>query len=206
MYLSRIPTGWLMWNGVIVILLLACLPQVSARSVITFHEMNACERVAALPECALVVKCYGRRLVVDDNSCSNRAWASTMEGIDTIESDYLVDASAESVESVQSSILSTESTPWLDRWWPLSGGTFGIGAEMMWHLTTGSTDTVIAVLDSGLPSLAHPLFAHVVAGYDFVSDSSLSQDGDGRDSNWEDPGCAGPYCIPLPVCLTVTNW
>lgn len=58
---------------------------------------------------------------------------------------------------------------------------------------------LIAVLDSGLEQQAARTFfdnrIDVEWGYDFVSDSSVSKDGDGRDSDFADPGDADEaYC------------
>lgn len=69
-------------------------------------------------------------------------------------------------------------------------GQAGIRAETAWELATGAGVTV-AVLDTGIT--AHPdLDANVVAGYDFVSNTTAANDGDGRDANAADPGDACP--------------
>jgi serine protease len=53
--------------------------------------------------------------------------------------------------------------------------------------STGSSASVIAVLDNGI--VAHPdLVGKVIAGYDMVSDVAYSNDGDGRDADPTDPG------------------
>ncbi len=65
-------------------------------------------------------------------------------------------------------------------------GQSGIRAETAWELATGAGVTV-AVLDTGMA--AHPdTDANVVAGYDFVTMLTRSNDGDGRDGNASDPG------------------
>lgn len=67
-----------------------------------------------------------------------------------------------------------------------SSPTAGMRAEQAWNLADGSGIRV-AVLDTGIT--AHPdLDANMVAGYDFISDPSISNDGDGRDANPSDPG------------------
>jgi subtilisin family serine protease len=63
----------------------------------------------------------------------------------------------------------------------------GLGFDTAWERSTGN-GVVVAVLDSGLT--AHPdLDANVLAGgYDFVADTAISRDGDGRDADPSDPG------------------
>lgn len=63
-----------------------------------------------------------------------------------------------------------------------------INLPAAWDITTGSTGTVVAVVDSGILFAAgnagatHPDFAgKVLAGYDFVSNPQSGGDGDGRD-------------------------
>lgn len=54
----------------------------------------------------------------------------------------------------------------------------------------GSSEVVVAIVDTGL-QLSHPDIAgstNVVDGWDMVSDIDVANDGDGRDSNPDDPG------------------
>ncbi|MEY2873978.1 MAG: hypothetical protein RLZZ373_1349, partial [Pseudomonadota bacterium] len=63
-----------------------------------------------------------------------------------------------------------------------------VNAESAWALTTGRADIVVAVLDSGV-RFNHPdLDGKLLPGYDFISESVTSNDGDGRDGNPTDPG------------------
>lgn len=67
------------------------------------------------------------------------------------------------------------------------GSEHGIAATRAWTVTRGSSAVVVAVLDSGITN--HPEFAgQLVDGYDFVSDTAKSGDGDGRDADPTDPG------------------
>ncbi len=64
-----------------------------------------------------------------------------------------------------------------------------LGMEAAWDVTTGSNQTYVGVVDTGIVSM-HPDFSGRIeaAGYDFISDTSISLDGDGIDPNPEDPG------------------
>ncbi len=71
--------------------------------------------------------------------------------------------------------------------WSLFEAAGGINAENAWDITTGSSDTVIAVLDTGI--LLHTDFnGRILSGYDFISDIDAANDGDGRDNDPTDPG------------------
>jgi serine protease len=89
-----------------------------------------------------------------------------------------------------------------DQWYlkdKASTGYAGIDAAHAWDITTGSPSMVIAVVDTGI--LAHPdLAGRILAGYDFVSDVTSANDGNGRDADATDPGdwrtaglCPAPF-------------
>jgi subtilisin family serine protease len=64
---------------------------------------------------------------------------------------------------------------------------YGMKVTNAWLTESGSPDVYVAVLDTGITD--HPdLNSNVVAGYDMVSDSTKSNDGDGRDANPADAG------------------
>ena len=63
-----------------------------------------------------------------------------------------------------------------------------INAVTAWDVHTGNRDIVVAVLDTGV-RFSHPdLAGKLLAGYDFVSDVTVGNDGNGRDSDPSDPG------------------
>ena len=70
--------------------------------------------------------------------------------------------------------------------WGFQGGSGGIKANEAWDINTGA-GSVVAVLDTGITSHSD-LNANVLPGYDFIIDTAVSNDGDGRDSNPADPG------------------
>ncbi len=70
--------------------------------------------------------------------------------------------------------------------WDLFESTAGMNVPGAWSTATG-TGVTVAVIDTGY--VAHTdLAANIVAGYDFISDTAVSVDGNGRDSNPADPG------------------
>ena len=70
--------------------------------------------------------------------------------------------------------------------WDLFESTAGMNVPAAWPTSTGSGVTV-AVIDTGYVTHSD-LAANIVVGYDFISDTAVSVDGDGRDSNPADPG------------------
>ena len=66
----------------------------------------------------------------------------------------------------------------------------GIDLPGAWDITTGSAAITIAVIDTGVLPHAE-LAGRLVAGYDFISDPTTANDGDGRDGNAADAGDYG---------------
>jgi hypothetical protein len=70
-----------------------------------------------------------------------------------------------------------------------------------WGVFTGTTNTIVAVIDTG--SRPHPdLDANVIAGYDFISSASAAGDGNGRDP---DPFDVGDGSGPTPSSFHGTH-
>jgi serine protease len=66
----------------------------------------------------------------------------------------------------------------------------GINLPAAWDNSTGSSNIVVAVLDTGTRPHVD-LGGRLLAGYDFIKDLPTSNDGDARDANSGDPGDYG---------------
>lgn len=83
--------------------------------------------------------------------------------------------------------LATPNDPFYSLQWHYPA----INLPQAWDLTTGArtgSDVIVAVVDTGV-FLAHSDLAdNLVSGYDFISDTNNAADGNGIDSNADDPG------------------
>lgn len=70
--------------------------------------------------------------------------------------------------------------------WHYYEATGGLNAPSAWDKSTGS-GVRVAVIDTGYRPHAD-LAANIVGGYDFISDTAVANDGNGRDSSALDPG------------------
>ncbi len=66
-------------------------------------------------------------------------------------------------------------------------GNYGANLPAAWDITIGSPSIVAAVVDTGILNHAD-LAGRTVPGYDFIGDTAISNDGNGRDNNPSDPG------------------
>ena len=81
----------------------------------------------------------------------------------------------------------TPNDPQFPLQWHLTDPLGGINATAAWDITTGSANTVIAIIDTG--RTPHPdLDARMLPGYDFITDPLMANDLDARDADPNDPG------------------
>ena len=123
---------------------------------------------------AQVLALIGQR--VDDQAMSHLVAAlARLPGVAYAEQDRLMHP-----------LMTPNDSRYSEQWdlYDSSGG--GMNVEPAWDTTAGS-GAVVAVIDTGYRPHAD-LAANIVGGYDFISDTSVSNDGDGRDSDAKDPG------------------
>lgn len=96
--------------------------------------------------------------------------------------------------------------------WHYFESTAGINLPSAWDITTGSASVVVGVIDTGIVNHAD-LQANVISGYDFISNSWIANDGNGRDNNPADPGdslqvgqCGSQNGQPVPSQVVSSSW
>ena len=148
---------------------------------------------------SVLVKQYGRRQVWATELTPEAiylAWNDTIpSGID------LVDVEKDSQVALRQAVFPqgvSLSIPEPTEWNFLDSERYSLQMEKVWAgLASGwlvGQRVPVAVVDSGVAFLVNTYFESVVPGYDFISDTSLSLDGDGRDADASDPGDGTPFC------------
>ena len=133
---------------------------------------------------------------VDDAAVIQLDRRLTEEQVQQYAADMEADPTVSSVEVDELRTIS-QSDPRTAEQWHYNESTGGIGLDDALGVSTGSGATV-AVIDTGI--VAHPdLDSQVVGGYDFISDTFVSRDGNGRDGDFADEGDWNPVaneCFP----------
>ncbi len=75
-----------------------------------------------------------------------------------------------------------------DEFYPFQWHYTQIGLPEAWNVTTGDSDVIVAVIDTGVVPTHPDLLGQFVEGYDFISDPQISRDGDGIDADPTDVG------------------
>lgn len=88
------------------------------------------------------------------------------------------------VDRIYTIDLTPNDTRYSEQWG--YSGSYGIKAPQAWDAANGN-GVVVAVLDTGITNHSD-LNANVVPGYDFITELSFANDGNGRDSDPSDPG------------------
>ncbi|MBT8085715.1 MAG: S8 family peptidase, partial [Woeseia sp.] len=98
-------------------------------------------------------------------------------------------ARADVVYAEADTIMQVSATPNDTRYneqWHYFESTGGLRANQAWDTTTGN-GTVVAVIDTGYRPHVD-LDSKILPGYDFIGDLNVANDGNGRDSDAQDPG------------------
>jgi serine protease len=124
-----------------------------------------------------------------------RVQQSSGESIETTLARLRADPSVESAEIDQRRFPhAVPNDPlFTGQWYEQAVQPAGIDVVTAWDTTTGRSDVVIAELDTGVrydhpDLLAVSASGRLLPGYDFISDPTIANDGDGRDADASDPG------------------
>lgn len=123
-----------------------------------------------------VTRLTGRRSLADVTALANRIAA--LPGVASAEPDRRVFP------------MSTPNDPYWSAQWDLfapTPSTFGANLPGAWDVTHGTSDVVVAVIDTGITNHID-LVGQTVPGYDFIGDVATANDGNGRDADPSDPG------------------
>ena len=86
--------------------------------------------------------------------------------------------------------LTTPTDPDYGKQWhyfaPAGANQGGANLPLAWDVTKGSSSVVVAVIDSGYRP--HKDFAPILPGFDFITNPTRANDGDGQDADAQDPG------------------
>ena len=103
--------------------------------------------------------------------------------------------------------LATPTDPSYTQQWDLYEATGGINAPAAWDKSTGAGINV-AVIDTGYRPHAD-LSGQILQGYDFISTTTIANDGSGRDTDASDPGDwtpAGSCGTGVPAADKASSW
>ena len=103
--------------------------------------------------------------------------------------------------------LATPTDPSYTQQWDLYEATGGINAPAAWDKSTGAGVNV-AVIDTGYRPHAD-LSGKILPGYDFISTTTIANDGGGRDTDASDPGDwapAGGCAAGVPAADQKSSW
>ncbi|USD37795.1 S8 family peptidase [Ferrimonas sp. SCSIO 43195] len=115
------------------------------------------------------------------------------ESLDQTQARQLMDSMLRADDNIQSieidqilRPLATPNDPRYSDQWHYYEAAAGMNLPAAWDSVTGA-GTVVAVLDTGYRPHAD-LVGNILPGYDMINDTFVSVDGDGRDSDAQDPG------------------
>ncbi len=150
---------------------------------------SSTQRASGLRQGALRLE-HQRRLAVGGNVVRLNRRVDRVDA-ETLMRQIAADPNVEYVEIDQRMYPTlVPNDPRLSEQWAFGTTNAGINVRPAWDKSTGA-GIVVAVIDTGI--VPHPdLDANILPGYDFISDTFVSRDGDGRDSNPRDEGDWNP--------------
>ena len=166
-----------------------------------------------------IVKRYGRRLVVNlgrpfDLDVERLFFMGKFKSVERVDRDILVGVQQVDIGRLVIEDTMDVSPMWMEMnasnpnveaayvdpstqtplWNLRDSEPYSISVEGVWKITNSTPEVVVAVIDTGIASVARDAFLNLLDGYDFISDSDISVDDDERDPDPTDPGDFGDWC------------
>jgi len=117
---------------------------------------------------------------VSGNSYTAKLTVTNVRGSVTVSKNYSINVSA--------SVNSANDDNYSLQWYLKSSETYSAKVSEAWSIESGSEDLVVAVLDTGYTDHPDLPSAKILPGYDMISSTASSNDGNGRDSDAHDVG------------------
>jgi serine protease len=151
-------------------------------------SLNASVRATSMARGQAVGLSHVRRLAVQADVVKADRKLDRVEA-ESLMREIAADPAVEYVEVDKlNQIALTPNDPSFGQQFGFGTGAGGIRATEAWDITSGS-GVVVAVIDTGITNHSD-LNANMLPGYDFIIDTAVAADGNGRDSDPSDPGDA----------------
>ena len=159
-------------------------------SAVQAADVDHTAQVRALSEAAGVELAFVRELATDAIVVQLSDW-QTLSAVNLIAEQLLSlpEVAYAEPDMIMETLVTPNDPNYGSQWHYFApvAGSYGINLPAAWDKTTGAATVVVAVIDTGITN--HPdLSGRTVAGYDFIADSQIGNDGNGRDSDPSDPG------------------
>lgn len=117
---------------------------------------------------------------VSGTSYTAKLTVTNVRGSATVSKNYSINVSAP--------VNSANDDNYSLQWYLKSSDTYSAKVSAAWSIESGSEDLVVAVLDTGYTDHPDLPSAKILPGYDMISSTASSNDGNGRDSDAHDVG------------------
>jgi serine protease len=170
----------------------------TARVIVKYRSNSAVQAQTSNLARAAIMSAQTGLNVTESRDIGSRMHAMQVPGMTSADLASRLAARSDVEYAVPDEMDHIQSTPndalLSSQWYLLTSEASAINATGAWNTTTGASSVVVAVVDTGIlgghPDLTDKLYwnGSTPYGYDFISDSVISNDGDTADADPSDPG------------------